>query len=91
MRAALVMCSGVDAALKQAIRERRRIGETSPDGVGEGGDPMSPVRKGDMQAFTHGQRIGDLSALRLQLCTRLRSAGPELQSRSVPNTLLPNG
>ena len=39
----------------------------------------------------HGQRIGDLSALSLQLCTRLRSAGPELQSRSAPNTLLPNG
>ena len=31
-------------------------------------DPMSPVRKGDMQAFRHGQRIGDLSALSLQLC-----------------------
>ena len=44
-----------------------------------------------MQAFTQGQGIGDLSALTLQLYTRLRSAGPELPSRSVPNTLLPNG
>jgi len=46
MRAALVMCSGVDAALKQAIRERRRIGETSPDGVGEGGGPDEPCPQG---------------------------------------------
>ena len=35
---------------------------------GKAVDPMSPVRKGDMQAFRHGQRIGDLSALSLQLC-----------------------
>ena len=62
-----------------------------PTVSGKAVDPMSPVRKGDMQAFTHGQRIGDQSALSLQLCTRLRSAGPELQSRSLPNTLLPNG